>query len=527
MPPTARPTDVDFELERACDLQSPEYFLEHRLNLEITPVHSAMLRFQHRFPRTLILGPRGIGKSSVCVLGYSLSRLLTDPNRAFLICSKSAKLAYRLLGTIEDIMEFDDRFRTVHGEWRGPEKSWSQTEMIVSRRTDHSKLNPTYSAMGLFSMVTGRHPDELFLDDIIDEDVSRTEVQREKIEDYVFTTLFPVASRALRAVGTRYYRTDLYARFLEHALTITRPIWRANGELGWRTRFSPAARRRREQGEDISDMQLRAMIVPALLDGRPICPERLPIERLRSERLTLGPYRFAAQYLNEILDAETLIFRPEWFGTFARRGHDLVVGDPVQRIPLDSLDFYIGIDPAPGKMRAKNDYFAACVLGEGRAQNLYVFECVRGRLTIDQQEALIHRLYEKWSQVGRVRAVGIEEASYQDTLRQHLRITSRVPVRPVSHSSNKDKVARAYKVQPWFENRKVFFEDSPALRPLIEELIAFPDLDYDDRPDAFLIACETANERRGHRLVFLNQEALSQDASEWLRGLALRPPAWV
>lgn len=524
---------IDLDEERELDLaggwKGDVYFANQRLGLLIDPIHSAILEFEDQYRRTLLLGPRGMGKSLIGVTAKSLRKVLQDPNIRILMVSKSGSFARKVLRFSRHVFENNRNFRAVHGDWVG-EIQWSEDELSVRPRTLNA-LEATLTALGLGGSLTGGHYDVIFADDVVDKENCRTPERREKIEDFWFTTVMPMLESwaGLHVSGTRYHRSDLYGRLLDLCRLIVRPIaWDGQG-LRFETELSPKYKEALEahQGspEELDELFPidAAMIVPDMIDEQSICPSILPLEHLRAERQALGPIRYAMQYRQEIVGGEEAIIRPEWLRWMTISGNDLMTKDQGGRVDRrlgeirQRFKFYLGIDPSSGEDKQRGDYFAWCQLAiDPSTQDLFLLDVGRSRITIDEQHKKVPALDAVWPN----RRIGIGAQAYEATLKQHLIRHTRLPIKPIKTSI--DKVERAYALQPWFENGKVYLKDTPEMRSFVEELLDFPEVEYDDRVDAFLMAAEVAEMDQKGKLILVSDREPTRPDQAWAR-----LPAWL
>jgi len=84
---------------------------------------------------------------------------------------------------------------------------------------------------------------------------------------------------------------------------------------------------------------------------------------------------------------------------------------------------------------------------------------------------------------------GVEAVAYQEAMLQELKETHPdVVVVPLRPRGGDDKEARAHRVTAKFEDQRVFFKKG--LDALVDEIVSFPDGEYDDSHDALLNAME-------------------------------------
>jgi predicted phage terminase large subunit-like protein len=130
------------------------------------------------------------------------------------------------------------------------------------------------------------------------------------------------------------------------------------------------------------------------------------------------------------------------------------------------------------------DKFAICVLGMDKFKNRYVLDYLDKHLRFGEQTRAIIDFYEKWKPI----RVCIETNAYQDAQYQHLKDDYDTDMRLKPVNQLKDKITRAWKLEPFFENRKMFFRKGGNMHLMVEQLVLFPNYRYKDLFDALDLA---------------------------------------
>lgn len=419
-----------------CALE-PAFLIDKLLGLRLEPFHQRWLSFILPRSRSLILAPRGHGKSTVLTIGYAMWHILNDPNKRVLIVSNTQSQASSFLREIKQRLE-SPRITLLFGEQRGDK--WTESEIIVAKCTRPTK-EASITAMGVEGAIISRHFDLILLDDIVDQENARTDAQREKLKEWFYVTLLPTLEPdgKLNMVGTRYHLRDLYGQLAASSFENDYLCERALGS-----------------------------------DGEPLWPKKYTAAWLQSRRAEAGPVIFNAQYQNDVELMRGRTFKSEWIKHYAA--------------PPASLKVAIGVDPAIGRTD-RHDYFAACAVGADPVGNIYVLESFRGRFTFEEQLKQIIAMYKRHHLPGAGRPVvrvGVEATAYQEALPQRLKAMTRMPL--VSIRPAVDKISRAHALTSFFQTGRIFFPDGPGCDPLIEELLLFPDGEHDDLFDALEMA---------------------------------------
>ncbi|MFH1421744.1 MAG: terminase family protein [Planctomycetota bacterium] len=186
-----------------------KFFVKKLLGYQLTEFHAKWFLFQVQHKESLILAPRGHGKSTVCTVCYSIWSILQLPDIRILIVSNTAAQAESFLREIRTQLTQNDKLIAFFGSYLGPR--WTQEEIIVSKRRKIAK-EATITAMGVGGPIISKHYDMIILDDIVDEDNARTEEQRNKIKVWYYKSLLPCLEPdgEIHVLGTRYHPYDLY-----------------------------------------------------------------------------------------------------------------------------------------------------------------------------------------------------------------------------------------------------------------------------------------------------------------------------
>jgi predicted phage terminase large subunit-like protein len=416
-------------------------FITRVLGYQFIPFHQRWWEFTGKNRFSLILAPRGHGKSTILTVSFSLFRILDNPDFRLLIVSNTAAQAQSFLREIKHHLEINTKITDVWGDLTG--HPWNESEITMASRL-HGAKEATVTAMGVMGPVISKHYDIIILDDVVDEEAARSKTMRRKLETWYYKELLPTLepNGELHIIGTRYHHNDLYGRLIEAGVPvlIDKAINDNNGEESalWEDKF--------------------------------------PLELLRKKRDEAGPAIFNAQYQNDVTAMKGAIFRPEWI--------EVREAPPCQRK-------YQGVDLAIGKEN-HNDYFAHVTIGESGRGQYHVLSVYRARLSFEDQFRAIRTLFMRHDRPDSpVVSVGVEANAYQEAMAQRLREKTMIPVTSIIQT--RDKIARAMRLQGLLQTGKITFPPSGCSH-LIEELLAFPDSDHDDLVDALEISVRMARE---------------------------------
>jgi len=447
-----------------------KYFFRHVIGLEPARFHEDMFRYQLTEPQTMVLAPRGHGKSTVLTIGYSLWRMLRNRDARILVLSETEDIALEFTRAMKRYLE-SPAWRDLFGDWRGD--PWSDGEFTVNRRRALKKES-TVTAAGILSGIQGGHYDLVICDDLVSEDQANSEKRRKRVIEKFKQTLLPMLEpdASLHIVGTRYHPYDLYGTLIgkDGMFALTHKIYKAvrdDGSALWPERFPL----HNVLGED----------------------GRILVKGLLQIKNDIGTVFFNTQYQNDTEAMKGRLFRYEWFERNAYSDED---------IPEHSY-LVQAVDPAVGQ-KETNDY---CAIATGawdyKDKTLYVMGVTRGRWSFHEQVRRIQDEYHRYSRGRRngakVAKIGIENNAAQDFIRQHLRRKTRLPV--VAVRAQRDKVARAAEFSAQVENGRVRFPRRLLGSEIIEEFLFFPDGAHDDMVDACVHLLSVAYRARSGAVV--------------------------
>lgn len=431
------------------------------LNYEVQPFHLAMMLHAARNKDSLHLAFRGSGKSTIITVCGAIFDMIVDPNVRICIASETQGHAADILREIKAHLEGNDTFRRIFGDLVG--SVWNLEEIIISTR-DKAKKEPTIMAVGVGGQVVGKHFDRVYADDIVLEENARTEVMREKLKIWWYKSFKPTFEPHCRVkvIGTRYHFADLYGHF---------------------------------QANEFAEC---TQIIKAL-------------EKRGGKWVTPWPAKFSVQYfLDWWAGSGTIIFNSQMqCDTEAMKGeifsYDWMDEIGEEDVP-DDIVGYGGVDIAV-KAKEQNDFFAHVEVGRSPSTGfIYVLESFYAHLLWSKQTAELLRVWrtgaDGWFRPGsdpdsRFMDIAIENNAAQDAQVQTLREQDPT-IRVVGIQTITDKVTRAHRIQPLFEQRKIKFVGKRKHTKLIDTLVLFPN-DMDDLFDALEMAISNALRPRRNR----------------------------
>ena len=400
------------------------------LGYSVQPFHLELMRFQEDHPKSLQLAPRGFGNSTTLTITRALFEVLRNPDVRILIVSNTQLQAEVFLREVKHHLEYGEVLREVFGDFVSDDK-WDVRELNVRPRKTRAKES-TISCVGVGGPVVSRHYDVILADDLIDEENSRTEGQREKVREWFWRSLMPTLEPhgRIHVLGTRYHFADLYGVLIEGDFAGCHQVVKALPE-----------------------------------DGTTPWPEKFTVEWLEDRRRSMGTLLFNSQYQNDVEAMKGRLFKSEWLRYF-----DVVP---------TGLRIYQGVDLAISQKETA-DYFAHVTIGVDAQKNVYVLDAIQRRLTFKAQTDFIIERQRQWHPIKLL----VEAVAYQAAQVDELR---RAGVYAIPVKTTKDKVTRFLRLAARFEAGMVFLRRGMQ-DELLEQLLMAPEGRHDDLVDALEFA---------------------------------------
>ena len=437
---------------------SEAYFIHKVFGYIMAPHHKRMLDHIQNTNQTLVLAPRGSGKTKICDIGHIAYKILNNPNERLLLLSDTHNHSIRFLNTIKTVLSTSPIVKQYYGDIVGDK--WTDMEIVTALRTDNSITEASVTATGMYgSYVTSGHFTEVVCDDLITFENSRSKLQRDRTDNWFKTTLLPtlLPNATIRVIGTLYHYADLYNTLIE--------------QLGYKALIMPAiinmgTPKARSLWETFMPLNTK------IINGQ-------KIKGLLQIKEDIGSLIFGLQYmLSAELQKSGQIFKWDWFNFY-------------DKAPL-KLKIYQGIDLAISK-KSTADFFVIVTIGIDPLGNVYVLDIYRERgVSFNSQVQLIQKKAEEWKPL----KIGIESNSYQAALAQEVQRLSLLPV--IEIPTSKDKIMRAQMRSGLVESGRVYVKSS--MHDFVSELVLLDSTTgEDDQFDAFdfcLTVAEESNEDR-------------------------------
>lgn len=436
------------------------------------PFHKSLAQFmwdEDKYPRELILGPRGGGKT---LIGSDklAAKWLLDPSDTNLITSYNLDTAIKIVNIIkEDILTkqmvkelFPDLVSALQSAISSRSASEDKvTEKIIRIPKFSRTTEPQFRADSINTGITGLHVGRLYTDDLIDEKNARSAAEIKRSIDWFHTT-FNVMEHQVRTpwqvTGTHYNLSDPYVHILKET-----PEFIPFVHPGLMISYDDLGNKKEES----------------------YWPSRFSVEELYSMRTMLGSHRFAALIQQNPTQSDDATFKEEWLEWYEwdktsngvksiRRLRDGAI------ISLKDMTIFLIFDPALGGAKSRN---AIVVFGVDADENIYVLATYASKGTLDLATKQFIMFLLQWEPD----LAACEEVLFQSlvlpAIQKNLRerALGHFPMKGVK-PAGRSKDFRILAMQPFFEQRRVYLHRSQD--ELIHEILVHPNGELRDLVDA-------------------------------------------
>lgn len=316
--------------------------------------HSQMIEALERDGHTLIVAPRGSGKTTLVQawIEWKLGRASLEGGdwaNDFRVVwfSNTAHQAYRISNAIKATVEANEVYQAIFPKVKPHKEKWSQEEWKVAGNTIKDS---NFLALGVGGPALGARALIMIFDDIADEENMRTSHQREQL----------VGVEGGAAGWLDNTAVPILVPWGRMVMSCTRWAWNDPAqwamERKWRTLYMKALLTDEDGGQSS------------------YWPERFSLDWLLRQQ-SQNPRAFAKQFQNEVMPEEGLIFERIWF-------EDRFDVPPSALIRVDSWDTASG----HGRKRSYSAGLSAVVSADW---HVYILNMLRGQLPYpDLREAV-------------------------------------------------------------------------------------------------------------------------------------------
>lgn len=390
----------------------------------------------------LINIPPGHMKSLTTCVFWPMWEWTSRPELRYIFASHSGVFALRDAGKSRDV---------VRSEWY--QERWGDTVQIVPDQDTKQRFQNTATgfrfAAGAGGRVTGERADRIVVDDPHAVDEIHSDLIREGVLDWWDQSMWNRTTDENTAVRVivmqRLHQRDLAGHLLERG--------------GWEQICLPE-----EYEPGRSKMAVPGLKDPRKTEGELLWPKKFGPAGVAEAKETLGTFGYPSQYQQRPASPGGSIFKRESWQFYK----DL---PPKFEYKIASFDTAF-------ETKSAASYSVGTVWGLS-IRAFYLLDLWRARVEFSELKRAAVNLYGKW----KFNDLLIEDKASGKSLIQELKRETRMPVRPVK--VDKDKVTRAWAVQPLVEAERCYLpESAPWLYDYLEELSNFPGAANDDQVDS-------------------------------------------
>ena len=389
---------------------------------------------------TLIIAPPGSAKTNT-MIGAAAWWLGRDPEQhVAYFCDNATRATERSLA-VRSLIDESPAYRAIFPEAvPNPKRGWAGDSWYLERRNIADK-NASFLSAGMDSSVLGARIDRAVLDDVWNQKIADSATEREKalttLNKVLMTRMHPKRGRIV-GICTRWGEDDFAQWAMDAGFhTIHIPAINEQGESYWQDYF-PISRLRCENDQH-SEGQC--------------CIYRM-----------IGSSAFTQQYMGEVTNADSAIFKPNWWAYYDGE--------------LEQWDRgVIVIDTAGWDAGSKTSDFAALSAWAKVGDDYYVLDVVEDRMSFPEVERAAMTMKLNWQL-----PILVEDVPWARPLIQALQKETAgvIPWKVQGRS----KFNRAQSVSPIVEAGRVFLpRKAPWTARWVQQHAMFPHGRNDDLVD--------------------------------------------
>ncbi|WP_246064989.1 phage terminase large subunit [Melghirimyces algeriensis] len=458
---------------------------------------------------------RGHAKSAYLSNAFPVREIVYRKRKMILIISETNAGSIKFLKWASSQLKFNLKLREDFGELLYEQKSRNEKDSETAFLTTSGiKMEATSLGTQIRGFRNGsQRPDLIILDDLESRDSNNTPELRQKAKDWLNSDLMPAYDPTCTAVifmGTIVHpdsllnyvlnerrdfiknkfpailshpeRTDLWSEF-ERIYKEYEPTQEEYDAMEYadeetRTPNEEAALRFYRENKEEMDRGVKVL-----------WPQRFPMYELILEKQNYGTKAFNSEFMNNPIDEESRIFKPENFYYWDDR-------DPGFTVPAKGYDVFMGVDFAMGKQRG--DYSAIVTIArDSKTKRNLVVDAWGDRVHPDTFIKIIVDKVLKYQPTRIAAEAQAAQEFFTFKLKEALRAKgypSGTRVKEVKHRTRKE--LRIEALLPEIESGRLQFCRKHSL--LLWQFEAYPQ-DHDDLPDALAMAWDIA--KKGAREV--------------------------
>ena len=228
-------------------------------------------------------------------------------------------------------------------------------------------------------------------------------------------------------------------------------------------------------------------------DGEPLWPDRFPIKTLMSIKNQMGALKFGQEYLNDPIDLDAAIFRPEWIKWYTKVQIHFDKRKEQWMFMDETLKLYQAVDPAISEDQSqKVDDFVIFTIGVTSTFKIICLDVFAAHIGFTEQIEAVVRKYQEWLP----ERVGIETNAYQMALKTAVVKAALIPVKQLNHNNN--KFVRIESTAPFFENGQVFLRSAMDDEPGFIDQVRLPNVRIHEKFKKFYQQLSTYSPKPHH-----------------------------
>jgi len=455
----------------------PVAFMTDLLGLDCESFHQEWLKAFEDNKFTVLLAPRGHGKTTT-VGSYILWRIVKNRNIRILIVTINQDKANSMMTFVQENLSKNTKLIDLFGDFKG-HSNWSRDQIRVKSSSEVQRFynEPTLKVLGVSSKIISAHYDLIILDDITDNNNSKTEHQRGELEDWYNGPLVGtfLSNTKVINIGTKWHEDDIHSylskksgfKTYRYQALLKEPDENGNGaEVLWPEHLP----------YDVN--MIKELNIKREKENKPLLTEdSLTLEFIRRHQ---GEMHFQMQYQNEIMASGISKFKSEWLHKAKEKFIKLGGIIPT------NLKYYMGVDF--GGEDKKSDYFAVSVVGVNSDGDVYVIDNYRTHSSLHRQIEIIKSMDDKWHPS----RIGLEASAQQKIIVDDIiRDNPNLPIVPIKSSIVNDRDTRMDRMSLLFETGRIYL--NPSLENLINELGMYPLGAHDDCADSLSFSIQTSD----------------------------------
>jgi len=420
-----------------------------RRRIKATPHQRVLFSFVSHHDRCVVRMPPGFSKT-YCMSALSMQLLGQDNTARGAVISSTQEQASKVVGIVRDYIGKPDQFpelRLVFPELRPStdvHDPWTQVKLCVARPA--GIRDPSLCAVGYGGALPGSRLSWILVDDILDEENTRTPHGRRAVKRWFDTTVLSrrdVRGSKIVVTNTAWHPDDLtYALEASGWPTLTMTaegdIEVSNADPGWDT---PDIRPSRKPGEvyrlaahDVGEVDADEAV--------PLWPTRFSADVLAEIKSSMPAFEYAQLYKIRPRSDEDARCKREWIERCKARAREAGVFGLVPKYDGEDATF-TGVDLAVGQTdeHARTSFFTFRVMPNGVRVPL---DIESGRWTGPE---IVRRLADKtrrYNSIARVENNAAQEFLIQFALDQNAALLVR------AHTTGRNKVHPEHGVEALF-----------------------------------------------------------------------------